>query len=364
MYPGCSPGCPACPHLGLTQTESAEVKKHWLEKKLQESGCPVSGVRCPSPGQRPGYRRRVCLHSKYNGKFWEFGVISKRNFIALRNCSVHHPRVNTAIKILSDGLPEMGAFPPVFLIINHHQLLLVLKSTMLPPSGFIPGNVIERLHDAGFRGIWLHRNPSAGNRILAKDGFCLLSGEEISVDDDGFAYGPLSFAQLIPSLYHASLIEAANFLKPAPDTLALDLYCGTGRSMRMWTDAGSACLGVELGGEAVQLAKINAPEALVLRGKCSHRIPQLKDFLAEMPDKKPFVYANPPRTGLEPEITAWIARQNDISRLAYLSCSAGTLARDLKVLSQSNFRVDHLIPWDFFPGTLHVECLALLSRTT
>ena len=55
----------------------------------------------------------------------------------------------------------------------------------------------------------------------------------------------------------------------------LDLYCGLGASLREWTAAGSAALGVELSGEAVELAAANAPAALVLRGTCTERLPQI-----------------------------------------------------------------------------------------
>jgi 23S rRNA (uracil1939-C5)-methyltransferase len=50
------------------------------------------------------------------------------------------------------------------------------------------------------------------------------------------------------------------------------------------------------------------------------------------------------------------------SRIAYLSCSAGTLARDLECFEAAGFRVDGLRGYDFFPLTHHVEVLALLSR--
>jgi tRNA/tmRNA/rRNA uracil-C5-methylase (TrmA/RlmC/RlmD family) len=47
-------------------------------------------------------------------------------------------------------------------------------------------------------------------------------------------------------------------------------------------------------------------------------------------------------------------------RIAYLSCSAGTLARDLAGLESAGYVVCSLHPFDFFPLTHHVECLALL----
>ncbi len=48
-------------------------------------------------------------------------------------------------------------------------------------------------------------------------------------------------------------------------------------------------------------------------------------------------------------------------RIAYLSCSAGTLARDLHLLEIAGYRIDAILPFDFFPQTHHVETLALVG---
>ena len=51
-------------------------------------------------------------------------------------------------------------------------------------------------------------------------------------------------------------------------------------------------------------------------------------------------------------------------RVAYLSCDPARLARDLKQLIVPNgpYQIDQLQPIDFFPQTMHIECLALLIR--
>ena len=46
--------------------------------------------------------------------------------------------------------------------------------------------------------------------------------------------------------------------------------------------------------------------------------------------------------------------------LAYLSCNASTLARDLRALTEAGFLVDRLTPFDMHPHTPHVEVLATL----
>jgi tRNA/tmRNA/rRNA uracil-C5-methylase (TrmA/RlmC/RlmD family) len=68
--------------------------------------------------------------------------------------------------------------------------------------------------------------------------------------------------------------------------------------------------------------------------------------------------------GLEPEVLGWLSEKLRPEALAYLSCSAGTLARDLSVLQNSGYSVRRIIPYDFFPQTPHVEALALVERVS
>jgi 23S rRNA (uracil1939-C5)-methyltransferase len=73
------------------------------------------------------------------------------------------------------------------------------------------------------------------------------------------------------------------------------------------------------------------------------------------------VYTNPPRSGLEEPVTEALATGLRPARLAYLSCSAGTLARDLTRLESAGYRVTGIDAYDFFPLTHHVETLARLD---
>jgi tRNA/tmRNA/rRNA uracil-C5-methylase (TrmA/RlmC/RlmD family) len=142
--------------------------------------------------------------------------------------------------------------------------------------------------------------------------------------------------------------------------------------------AGADSVGVELLGEAVRLSGLTEDET-IFRGKVSERIPQLQERVKSWRSKNRegsvVIFANPPRTGLEDEVIEWIsASEIKPEKVAYLSCSAGTLARDLSKLEpsklepsklanleNSKYRVRRIIPYDFFPQTHHVETLACLE---
>jgi tRNA/tmRNA/rRNA uracil-C5-methylase (TrmA/RlmC/RlmD family) len=175
-------------------------------------------------------------------------------------------------------------------------------------------------------------------------------------------HGPAAFQQLLPDLHADSLRHAAAQLQPGPGVAVLDLYCGIGATLRLWTVAGAAALGIELAGGAVDSAVRNAPAARVLRGTCEQRLPQAREWWGEHEGLRRVCYVNPPRSGLEPGTLTALTLDLRPQAVAYLSCSAGTLARDMAAFVAAGYTVRSLIPYDFFPGTHHVECLALLER--
>jgi 23S rRNA (uracil1939-C5)-methyltransferase len=232
------------------------------------------------------------------------------------------------------------------------------------PEDWITDDVIQELASIGIQGLSLHLNPSAGRRMFAKHGWHLLWGKDHAINQAGLRYGRTSFSQLIHRLHSESIDDAEFFLNPDKEDCVVDLYCGIGSSLVRWINKGAYTMGIETGGEAVECALINAPEARVLRGTCHQRLPQLQQWIESMhkSGRHKLLYVNPPRTGIEPAVLAWITRQMQPDKIAYLSCSAGTLNRDLGIIATTGYEIKKIIPFDFFPQTHHVECLVLAER--
>jgi 23S rRNA (uracil1939-C5)-methyltransferase len=70
--------------------------------------------------------------------------------------------------------------------------------------------------------------------------------------------------------------------------------------------------------------------------------------------------ANPPRTGLGPEVAAHLAARPP-ARFVYISCDPATLARDAARLAPV-FRLISVKAFDLFPQTSHVETVARFDR--
>jgi 23S rRNA (uracil1939-C5)-methyltransferase len=359
LPPGCEPACHGCRHRLLTADESIAQKSAYLSRVLQPWSDRIAPVLAPSATERLGYRDRVTLTTRWSTDGgWRFGLMRRDELIPIHDCPVHTARIRALVHLLAGTLPPGGAFPLAYLHVAGAQVTLIVKAHRVDEAALAP--VLEGLRRTGIEGTWLHLHPAAGRRLFARSGWRLLWGEAQSRDSRGLTHGPTAFMQALPALHARAVADASGHLEPGASVAVVDLYCGLGTTLREWTEAGSPALGVELSGEAVACAARNAPLATLLRGTCVQRLPQVRDWRA-LHRGTCVAYVNPPRSGLESEVTTALASQLNLDRLAYLSCSAGTLARDLALFEAAGYRVTTIRPYDFFPGTHHVEALAVLE---
>jgi tRNA/tmRNA/rRNA uracil-C5-methylase (TrmA/RlmC/RlmD family) len=366
LQEGCHPVCRGCAHRALSAQQSQTQKENWLTARLAPWRETIGPLQALAEHGRWQYRDKVCLATVWDECVgWQFGLMARDRLIPIPRCPVHSQRVQQTIALLTQALPPASNFPMAFYVQAGAQVTLILKTAKRPDiTTWLDQSVQQGLAANGIEGLWLNLHPAAGRHLFAKRGWHLLWGQPRSKNNNGLIYGPSAFQQLIPTLYENALDEAEAFLVPSADTPIIDLYCGSGSTLARWVQRGAPTLGVELGGEAVECARQNAPQALVLQGKCVQRLPQLTTWLGE---HKKFadqgrLYVNPPRTGLESGVLNWVAETFRPRRMAYLSCSAGTLRRDLERLTAAGYRVNRILPYDFFPQTHHVETLVLLKR--
>ncbi|QKG80563.1 class I SAM-dependent RNA methyltransferase [Tenuifilum thalassicum] len=361
---GCVAECRGCSHREMTMSESLLQKFEFVRGKLSDWADLVEPVHSVTDKNCWGYRDKTTLSARFDGVEWQLGMWRRDEFIPIPYCPIHSPRLNGLLNAIRQAIPKSQSFALAYIVVSGAQVVLVIKSKQKPNVNWLNCQLVKELESFGVEGLWYHLNPSTGRRIFEKSGWHLIWGKPRSVDYNGLIYGPAAFQQLIPELYNQSLDLAEQFLQPSNHVAVVDLYCGTGNSMLRWVRQGASVIGVELGGEAVECARINVPDATVLRGACRHRVPQVRDWVNEkrMEGKSVVLYVNPPRTGLEVEVLDWIIAEGKPDRIAYLSCSPGTLSKNISYLAQNGYDVVRCIPFDFFPQTHHVETLVLLQK--
>jgi 23S rRNA (uracil1939-C5)-methyltransferase len=70
---------------------------------------------------------------------------------------------------------------------------------------------------------------------------------------------------------------------------------------------------------------------------------------------------DPPRSGCAPVVLKTLREQKP-RKIIYVSCAPPMLARDIKQLTKSGYKLERVTPFDMFPQTAHCEAVAELRR--
>ena len=221
--------------------------------------------------------------------------------------------------------------------------------------------------DPAIRTITLQLNRSRANvafgeesRVLLGDGIIVerLLGLDFETSANAFLQTNSRQAERL----YAKTLEAA---APGPEDDVLDLYCGTGTLTLMLARAAREAVGVESVEDAVAAARSNAAKNGVsnARFECGEARRVLREWArGERPGavRPRVVVVDPPRAGLHPRVVFRVAELRP-ARVVYVSCNPATLARDVADFAKHGLRLVDTTPFDLFPHTPHVECVARLE---
>jgi len=162
-----------------------------------------------------------------------------------------------------------------------------------------------------------------------------------------------------PELLGRAVLEVAGAV---PGESVVDLYAGVGLFSALLAGpvgtAGSV-LAVERDARACADAEANTADLAQVRVLRSGVTPALVARRVGRPD---LVVMDPPREGAGQALMAALAAMAPAPRrIVYVSCDAGSLARDLRVLLDRHWRVASLAAFDLFPMTEHVELVAAVD---
>lgn len=316
-------------------------------------------IQTPSRNQRWEYRGRVLLRALVRANEWRFGFIRDDEIIPIEKCPIHSRSIYSAISKLQTHLTSRALHWPLHAIsIQGGSLVLVLKEK--ENTDRIQETSNWNWASLGIKNAFLHFFPSAGRKSFHNKGWVKVFGPTFLQDQRGEYYGPTSFQQLLPGLHGQAIQSALLFFQERKSNSVLDLYSGTGKTLDLWMKNGMETIGVEWSGEAIEAGILTNPNRKIWRGLARERIPQILEWLKGK--KNLGIYVNPSRMGIEREVLEMIV-QSKAHSMAYLSCSPGTLKRDLEVLKSGGFELVQTQAFDFFPQTIHVEVLALLKRS-
>lgn len=277
----------------------------------------------------------------------------------LVSCEVVSPALLARLPALRSALRASGAPPCELQTLEGNggaPLLGELRFEEAVPEA-------DRLADA-LRGPLDGVRLRSGSRLLAARG---PSAVELEAGGARFRVSVSSFFQANRHLLDAFLAEAREAAEAAaavagPRRAALDLYAGAGFLTRPLLEEGFDTEAVESdpSSSADLVANLAGWRAEGVAGRGRAVAAAVEEYLPRRRSAPDAVFADPPREGLAPSVRKALLRLAP-QVLFLVSCDPATFARDLAALLP-RYRVGRLTLLDLFPGTHHVETLALLAR--
>lgn len=174
-----------------------------------------------------------------------------------------------------------------------------------------------------------------------------------------FKISPFSFFQTNSLGAEVLYSKARDYIGDTKDMTVFDLYSGTGTIAQILAPVAKRVVGVEIIEEAVEAAKDNAK----LNGldNCEFIAGDVLKVLDDITDKPDMIVLDPPRDGIHPKALEKIIAYG-VDKLVYISCKPSSLARDLVMLQEQGYKVEKVSCVDMFPGTYHIETIALIQR--
>jgi len=239
---------------------------------------------------------------------------------------------------------------------------MVINGPSLPKANLLWKKLSEI---PGMVSLSININTEDTNVILGAETKILFGPGAITdrIGDIIFSISPASFYQVNPVQMKILYDTALSYAGLTGNEVVWDLYCGIGTISLFLARHAKRVYGVEIVPDAVADARANAQanrieNASFYEGAAEEVVPRL---IAEDPSVKPdVVVVDPPRKGCEKSLLTTILAMEPAC-IVYVSCDPATLARDLRILADGGYRVERVQPVDQFPGSVHVESVALLS---
>ncbi len=367
------PPCAACPRYG--EPGIAPAARTALDTLAHSHGLPAVAV---TSGHSAGFRVRARLAIRGRLRSPKLGLfqLGSHRLVHIPDCSVQHPLINRVAAVVRGALVDaevtcysdtahLGLARYLQVVVERRsqsaQVVMVGNSATVEPFVACFELIRERL-GGDLHSLWFNANQAQANTILGPD-FHNWWGPATVVECFGGGavhYPPGAFGQ--SNLDIAERIIEHVRLQIPPGARVAEFYAGVGAiglsvlgqasEIRMNEASAHSLHGLELG-----LAELDS----ATRARISV-VPGPAGSAYRAASGADVVIADPPRKGLDPELTEHLAEQPP-KRFIYVSCGLESLLNDTaRLTSRGSLRLVALTAFNLLPFTEHVETVARFER--
>jgi tRNA/tmRNA/rRNA uracil-C5-methylase (TrmA/RlmC/RlmD family) len=317
--------CGGCQLQHVPYAEQLAWKTAEVRRLLTEAlpGIPVEVAACVGSPREYGYRSKITPHfpRPRAGQAPRIGFLR----VGLPPRTVDVPRCALATDAINDALAALRADVAARAGTYRRGATLLLRDAASGVTTDFRAVITEEVHDL---------------RLQFRAG-------------DFFQNNPFLLPRLAAHVAAEARAGGARFL--------VDAYCGSGLLALAAAPGFERVVGVEVSPTSVAWARENA--ARNGRSNCEFLAADATAIFGGLPfaGADAAVIVDPPRKGCSPEFLEQLLAFGPPT-IVYVSCNPETQVRDLSPLVAAGFRVGRVQPFDMFPQTRHLECVATLRR--
>jgi 23S rRNA (uracil1939-C5)-methyltransferase len=331
-----------------------QIVQEQLERQAKIAAVEVQPVLPADPCWN--YRNTAHLHVQ-DGNIGYYAA-GTHTVIPLEHDPLLLPVMNDALATLRSLLPQTGKTgkTPKWSVQN-----VTLRSSATA------GTVVAIVYGSGaladLAAAWQQATPTLAGCLLTEGRHKGETIGEVRLQEHlggiTFSLAPTSFFQVCTAQAETLIAEVTAALAPQPGQRILDAYCGVGTFALPLAKQGVEVMGIEEHSEAVEDGQIstclNQLDTITWhKGTVERVLPTLAGHFDA-------VVLDPPRRGCHPLVIKALVEMAP-SRIVYVSCQPGILARDVRGLLDGGYRLVSVQPVDMFPQTPHIESVVLLEQ--
>jgi len=325
-------------------------------------------------GQTAGYRLRARLAIRGRLGTPKLGLfaLGTHRVVHIPDCSVHHPLINRVAAVVRRALVEtrmtsysdkahLGLARYLQVVVERSsqtaQVVIVANSDTPAPMAACFDLIRERLGPQ-LHSLWFNGNLEASNTILGPEfhNWCgppsvveRFGGPAVHYPPGAFGQNNLDIAQQIIEHVRVQVPQGARVAEfyAGVGAIGLSILANAGE-LRMNEVSPQSLHGLELG-----LSELDPAE----RAKISV-LPGPAGAACSAAAGAQTVIADPPRKGLDPELTVYLCEQPP-ERFVYISCGLDSFLDDTaKLTARGKLKLVGLTAFNLMPFTDHVEIVA------
>lgn len=357
-----------CPHAPFccASDEGAETLFIEANEYFLKKGVNISPLRKGSPSH---WRTRAKLAVRGTVDQPLIGLFKPgtHEVVEIPNCIAHHPKINEAVAVLKQFIQNQRIVP--YNESSHKGDLRYVQLAVERKSGKVqlvlvsnnPQPNVKQLYNPElWHSIWVNTNTRKDNVIFGKE-WNLIVGEQFLWEnylDTEVAFLPQSFAQANPEMFTRLLGALKNQIEPNTDLV--EYYAGVGVIGLVLADKCKSVLCSEIypDGKICFEASLNK---LPFHGeRIRYHVGAAADLLNLLPQGNA-ILVDPPRKGLDQKLLHALEKTED-KTLYYISCGWESFKRDCDQLLQAGWQLQSAEVFLFFPGSPHIETLAVFKK--